>query len=108
MVVCSVGDHVWVAENGQLREMVVKKIFDEVNAVNPLYELEQVGGGFFDYKLLHAEDFFLYKDSAIDVALKQADTIIDKGNKDIAMAKCEIRYAKRCKKQLEKAAKELE
>ena len=108
MAVCSVGDHVWVAEEGRLLEMIVKKIFDDVNASDPLYELHQVGSGPFDYKFLHAEDFFLYKEAAIYVALDQANAIIDKGNKDIARAKCEIRYAKRCKKQLEKAAKELE
>ena len=106
MAVCNIGDHVWIATRGRLVEMVIKKIFDAVNASNPLYELAQVGGGLFDYKYRHKSDFFVIKEAAIAMAEKQADDIINKANQTIAMAKCEIRYAKRCKKQLEKAAKE--
>ena len=106
MAVCNIGDHVWIASKGRLLEMVVKQIFDEVNASDPLYELAAVGGTPFEYKFRYKRDFFVIKEAAIAMAEKQADDIINKANQTIAMAKCEIRYAKRCKKQLEKAAKE--
>ena len=108
MAACKINDHVWLAENGMVREMIVAKIFDAVNTSNPLYELAPVNGSLFDYKFAHKDDFFLYHESAIDVAEYQADEIIKKSTQTIELAKCEIRFAKRCKKQLRKERAALE
>lgn len=105
MAVCKINDIVWMAERGMLREMKIAKIFDGVNCSDPLYELAPVKGGLFDYKFAHQDDFYLFKETAITIAESQANEIIAKATQDINLAKCEIRFAKRCLKQLKKESK---
>jgi len=105
-LILSVSDHVWLVEDKRILECVVKKVYDEIEPTDPLYELTNpVLPGGFAFKRL--AQIYTSKKMALITAITETQEAMDDLADKIALDKNEYNWRAKSLKQMQKELESL-
>ena len=97
----NLGDHVWLVERMHVVECVVVEIHDSVASVDPVYQLKEVHRGILPFgdAFKRLGELYVNKADALTQAIAEIDEDINRQQLDISVAKGQIAWDKKIKKQ---------
>ena len=100
-LILHVGDIVWLIEDRRALECTVKKVYDEIDPTDPLYELKSpVLPGGFTFKRL--EQIYTSKKMALITAITETKEAMDELADKIALDKNEYSWRAKSLKRMQK------